>query len=721
MRFKQSAIVFLLMFGAFGARGQTTAPSFRNEVQPILTRLGCNAGACHGAAAGKNGFRLSLRGYDDEGDYRAITRNSVGRRIVPEDPANSLFLLKPTGVLPHKGGTRIVVGSPEYRVLAEWIASGTPGPREDDARIETIEILPKHAITKPGDEQQLRVVAHFNNGVAQDVTRWAKYTANDTSVATVDDDGKVKIVGRGEAPVTAWYLSRISTATLTAPYEGKNAPEIFSQAKRRNFIDELVLAKLADLNLAPSPRASDGEFIRRAFIDTIGVLPTADEVRGFLADASTGKRDALIEALLARPEFVDYWSYKWSDLLLVNSQKLRPAAMSAYYNWIRRQVAANTPWDQFARQIVTATGSTLENGAANFYVLHDDATKRAETVSVAFMGMSINCAKCHNHPMEKWTNAQYYANANIFARVRTKNAAADGDFVVFNATEGDLVQPLTGKAQAPQPLDGKVMAMISPEDRRVSLADWLVAPENPYFTRAIVNRVWANFLGVGLVEAVDDMRKTNPASNEALLAALSDELARQRYDLKGLMRVILQSETYQRSSQATAQNVTDRRFYSHYYARRMMAEVMLDALSQVTGSPTAFKDYPPGTRALELPDSNVESYFLRSFGRPDRINTCECERASLPSMAQALHVANGETVNSKLQGKGNRIEGLLASNAPDEKVVEEAYLSGLARYPTAEEKSALLDALTQAKVNRREAIEDLYWSVLSSKGFQFNH
>ena len=695
--------------------------SFRNEVQPILTRAGCNSGGCHGAAAGKNGFKLSLRGYDDEGDYRTITRHAVGRRILPEDPANSLFLLKPTGAVPHKGGVRVELQSPEYKILADWIASGTPGPRDDDPRIERIEILPKHAILKPGAQQPLKVLAHFNNGTTQDVTRWTKYTANDTSVATVEDDGKVKIVGRGEGPVTAWYLSRIATATMSVPFDNDIPPEHFSKAARRNFIDDLVLAKLKDLNLPPSPRSTDDEFIRRAFLDTIGVLPTADEVRRFLDDASPSKRDALIDSLLIRPEFVDYWAYKWSDLLLVSSQKLRPPEMWSYYQWIRRQVAANVPWDQFARQVVTATGSSLDNGAANFYVLHDDPTKMSETVSVAFLGMSINCAKCHNHPMEKWTNGQYYGMANLFARVRTKNGSGAGNFIVFAASDGDLVQPLTGKPQTPTPLDGKPIPIDSTADRRGPLADWLVAPENPYFTRAIVNRVWANYMGVGLVDAVDDMRKTNPPSNDMLLAALADDLVKQKYDLKSLMRLILRSETYQRSSRPLPGNIADRRFYSHYYPRRLSAEVTLDALSEVTAVPTQFKDYPPGTRALQLPDSNVDSYFLRDFGRPDRINTCECERTSLPSMSQALHLANGDTVNMKLQSKGNRIDALLSDKAQDEKILEDAYLGALSRHPTAAEKKELLPILAGAKANRREGIEDLYWSVLSSKEFLFNH
>jgi len=396
--------------------------------------------------------------------------------------------------------------------------------------------------------------------------------------------------------------------------------------------------------------------------------------------------------------------------------------MWAYYNWVRDQVAANTPWDKFARQLVTAKGSTLENGAANFYVLHEDPKEMSETMSLAMLGMSVGCAKCHNHPLEKWTNNQYYGMANLFARVRTKNAGGDGNFIVFAATDGDLIQPLTGKPQPPRPLDAKPLEMNNPADRREYFADWLVSKENPYFSRAITNRVWANFMGIGLVEKVDDMRLTNPASNDKLLAALANYLVENKYDLKSLMRLILQSDTYQRSSKATPQNQGDTRFYSRYYPRRIMAEVLLDAFSQVAGAPTSFKDFPEGWRATQLPDSNIDSYFLKAFGRPERAITCECERTIDPSMAQVLHIANGETINKKLEQKGNRIERALAAKAPDEAVVEEAYLTALSRPPTEAEKSKIIAVLSQTKPQeKRAAIEDVYWSILSSNEFLFNH
>jgi hypothetical protein len=708
--------------------------SFRNHVQPVLAKNGCSSGACHGAAAGQNGFKLSLRGYDDEGDFLTLTRGAFGRRVVPSDPARSLMLLKPTAAIPHKGGKRFDVDSMDYRILSGWIAAGTPGPKPDDPRIARIELLPSHVILDPNSVQQLSVIAHFTDGHAEDVTRWAKYTSANETVSQVTDNGRAKVVGFGEGAITAWYLSRIDIATITVPYTNRVDKSTFTRAKRRNFIDNLVLEKLQSLNLPPAPRCSDSEFIRRAFIDVIGVLPTAQETRDFLADKSATKRDRLIESLLRRPEFVDYWTYKWSDLLLVSTKQLKPPAVWSYYNWIRNNVAANTPWDVFVRKVITAQGSTLENGAANFYVLHDDPRTMSETTSQAFLGMSINCAKCHNHPMEKWTNSQYYQMANLFARVRTKTGSGEGDNVIFVSNSGDLIQPLTGKPQPPTPLDGKPLAINSPEDRRNALADWLVSRDNPYFSRAIVNRIWANFMTVGLVEAVDDMRVTNPPSNEKLLSALATYLADQKFDLKTLMRLIMQSETYQRASQTSRQNAPDSRFYSHHYPRRLMAEVMHDAIAQITGVPTQFQvdrrnakaglgeKYPSGFRAIQLPDTQTYSYFLKAFGRPDREKTCECERTMEPSVTQVLHIANGDTINKKLESKNCRISKLVEDNTPNEKVIEDLYLSALSRYPTTNEKQKMLKTLAGiSESDRRPLIEDIYWAVLSSREFLFNH
>ena len=711
------------------------APSFRNQVQPILARFGCSAGACHGAAAGQGGFKLSLRGYDDEGDYLTIMKSAQGRRICLEEPARSLFLLKATKTAPHKGGERFKTDSPEYAILANWIAAGCPEPKNEDPRIERIEISPAHAVLKPSQTEALIVTAFFNDGHREDVTRWTKYTAGDTSVATVDEYGVVKVGGHGEGTITAWYLSRLAIATVTSPYEQPLQPKAFAAITPRNFIDDRILEKLRELNLPPSARCTDGEFIRRAFLDTIGVLPTAEETRAFLAETTPGKRDHLIDSLLQRPEFVDFWAYKWSDLFLVNSNTLPVQSMWSYYQWIRRQVELNTPWDEMVRDLLTVTGSTFENGAGNFFVLHDEPTKLAETVSVAFLGMSINCAKCHNHPMEKWTNDQYYAFANLFSRVRSKNGVVADERVIFADTTGDLVQPLHGKAQPPTPLDAQPISLTSPEDRRIPLAKWLTSPENPYFARAITNRVWKRFFSTGLVESVDDLRMTNPASNEKLLSETAAFLAKNQFDLRLLMRTILQSETYQRSSIALPENKDDTRFYARYYPRRLMAEVILDSVSQVTDVPTPFRmdrrnankglgdSYPMGYRALQLPDTNTASYFLTSFGRPNRVQTCDCERTNEPSMAQALHIANGDTLNEKLAAKGNRVEMLLASGKPDAQVVEEAYHVAISRAPSEKEKAGVLKVLAAAHTpeEKRTALEDIFWSLMSSQEFLFNH
>ncbi|MDB5387234.1 MAG: hypothetical protein JWM11_2880, partial [Planctomycetaceae bacterium] len=505
-------------------------------------------------------------------------------------------------------------------------------------------------------------------------------------------------------------------------------------------IDDIVLTRLEKLRLAPSPIVNDSEFLRRAYLDTIGTLPKPDEVRTFLADASPEKRDKVIESLLARPEFVDYWTYKWSDMLLINGQKLRPPAVKSYYEWIHKQVAANTPWDEFVRLIVTAQGSSVENGATNFYALHQDPEEMAENTSQAFLGLSIGCAKCHNHPLEKWTNSQYYSFANLFARVKAKGwggdfRSGDGVRTLYVASKGDLIQPLTGKPQPPTPLDGQPLAFDAEEDRRIALANWLTSAENPYFSRSIANRIWANFFNVGIIEPVDDLRISNPATNEELLSATARYLVDHKYDLKPLMRVILQSKTYQRSSIALPENKDEKRFYSRYYPKRMMAEVLLDAISQVSDVPTDFTEigfpgndkaktdaYPKGTRAIQLHDSAVASYFLKAFGRNSREITCECERSEEPSMVQVLHISNGDTINQKLKVKDNRLGKLLTASQTDDQIVEEVFLQALSRFPTAEEKTRIQAVLAESPgTDRREVLEDVIWGIMSSREFLFNH
>lgn len=714
--------------------------SFNRHILPILTRQGCNMGACHGAVAGKGEFRLSLRGYDPPRDFYTMTRQAKGRRIEMGAPARSLLLTKPTMATPHKGGKRLDVKSREYRILSQWIAAGAEAPDAEAPAITHIEVSPELSVLKKGDRQRLLVTAFYEDGSRLDVTDWAKFASADETIALVDEDGGVEIIGNGEGAVSALYSSKVSLARFRSPFPNRISDDVFSKATRANFVDDLVLAQLKELQLMPSGRSSDEDFIRRAFLDTIGTMPSLAETTAFLADGDPGKRAKLIDLLLKRDEFVDYWAYRWSDVFLVNGQLLRPDAVKSYYEWVRAGVAANLPWDEMARQVVTAKGGSLENGETNFYAVHQDPETMAENVSQAFLSLSIGCAKCHDHPLEKWTNDQYYAFANIFSRVRAKGWGGDarnGDGVrtLYVEPRGDLMQPRTGKPQKPAPLDGEVIDPSSTEDRREALADWLTDPKNPFFARSISNRVWAAYFGRGLVDPVDDLRASNPASNGPLLDALSSHLIESEFDLKTLMRTILMSETYQRSSEVLSENRDDTKYYSRYYPRRLMAEVLHDAITDVTVTPAVFdkvalndgsfqdtKFYEEGTRALELYDSAVKSYFLKTFGRNERQITCECERSNQPSMIQVLHLANGDTLNDKLSRKDGVIDEMLKAKMSDEKLVEVAYLKTLARRPNQRESRALVGMMTGLKPEeRRIAMEDLFWGLMTSREFLFQH
>jgi len=714
--------------------------SFELDVMPILSKAGCNSGGCHGALAGKGGFRLSLFGYDPAADHLAITRDARGRRVDLADPGTSLLLTKPTMAVPHKGGRRLEVEGPDYQLLAAWISSGCRGPDAQEKKLASVTLTPGEVELTPGRTQQFRVTATYSDGSTRDVTRWARFTSTDETVATIDPAGLVTVVGHGAGAVTAWFSSQIALARVLVPFPHVVPPDVFSGAARANFIDDLVLEQLQKLHLEPSPPCSDATFMRRAFLDTIGRLPTPEEVRGHLADASPGKRERLVDLLLARPEFIDYWTYKWSDILLVNGLKLRPDAVNAYSMWIRDRVAENAPWDRLVREVVTSQGASLENGATNFFAVHQDPEAMAENVSQAFMSLSIGCAKCHNHPLEKWTNDQYYAFANLFARVRAKGWGGDarsgnGQRTVFVETRGDLLQPRTGRPQPPAPLDGTPLPSGDPGDRREPLARWLTSPENPYFTRSIVNRVWANFFSVGLVEPVDDLRGTNPASNEKLLAALCTYTVEHGYDLKALMRLILLSETYRRASDPLPGNRDDRKWFARAYPRRLMAEVLSDAISDVTGVRDQYTEIAmsdgsteklagsgAATRAIQLHDSAVKNYFLKAFGRNAREITCECERSNQPSLVQVLHLSNGPTINDKLAAKAGRVTQILATDPTPQAVIEDAWLWCLSRMPTDAEKKPFEEMLAAAKPEeQRELVEDMLWSLLTSREFLFRH
>jgi hypothetical protein len=715
------------------------ARSFRHDVLPVLSKAGCNSGGCHGALAGKGGFRLSLNAYDPATDHYNITRENRGRRIEYADPARSLFVIKPTAAVRHKGGKILHEDSDDYKLLIEWIQQGAPGPSTDDTELNRIELSPALSQLKKGDTQPLTVHAFFSDGTKRDVTRWARFTSTDATVAEVDEaTGFAKVIGYGEGAISVWYSGQIALARITSPWPSVIPDEVFARTPKRNIIDKRVIEQLRRLNLKPSNPSSDSEFIRRVYLDVVGMLPTPEETMVFLADTSDTKRDDLIEKLLAQPEFVDYWAYRLSDLFLISSKKLRPQALKIYYDWLRGEIEKITPWDQLVRQVVAAKGDTLKNGAANFYSIHQDPETMAENVSQAFMSLSINCAKCHNHPLEKWTNDQYYSFANLFARVRAKGwggdaRSGDGARTLFIADRGDLIQPRTGKPQPPAPLDGQAIASDSTEDRREALADWLTSPENPYFTRSIANRVWANFFGRGIVEPVDDLRTSNPASNEPLLHAISEHLAKNNYDLKSLMRLILRSETYRRSSTPLPENEGDQKYYSRYYPRRLMAEVLQDAITSVTrvspkynqitlsdGSTQGTSLYREGTRALQLSDSAVTSYFLKTFGRNEREITCECERSNKPSMVQVLHLSNGDTLNNNLRSQQSCVNTMITQD--NDEIIEETYLLCLSRRPSDSERKRLKNIFEVVpETERRGVVEDLFWALMTSREFLFQH
>jgi hypothetical protein len=713
--------------------------SFRNQVIPMLTKATCNSGACHGALAGKGGMKLSLRGYDPDADHFVLTRQALGRRVDRLEPSRSLLLRKPALAVAHGGGQKLEVGSADYQLLADWIAAGAPGPQAGHPGIERIEVFPAAALLKPKDGLQVLVRAWYADGHSDDVTHWAKFSSSEELVAKVDAEGKVKVEGHGEAAVTVWYSNQVAACTIAVPLPQAVDAKVFAAAARKNFIDGLVLKKLEGLHIPPSPLCSDEEFIRRAFLDAAGILPAPEEVHKFLADHAADKRARLVDALLARPEFVDYWAYKWSDLLLVSSRRLPQPAVWSFYQFIRQGVADNKSWDRFAREILTARGSNLQNGAASYFVLHKDVSDLTEATSVTFLGMSITCARCHNHPLEKWTQDQYWSMANLFARVALKNGDRAGEVTVQALPDGDVPHPRRGVPMPPAPLDGRPLALDDPADRRAAFADWLTAPTNPYFAKALVNRVWRNFLGRGLVEAEDDLRQTNPPTNAELFDALAADVIAHKFDVKHLIRTVMNSATYQRSSKPLPGNAVDDRFYSHYLVRRLPAEVILDIYAQVTGVPTPFTHvysgvergmaattaFPLGTRALQLPDGAVASRFLDNFGRPDRTAACSCERQQDATVSQALHVNNGQTLNDKLRDRNSRVSQWLNDKIGDEEAVRRAYVLALSRSPTEAEltkfKRLMAETAKDTGTTRREVLEDLLWAVLSGREFLFNH
>jgi hypothetical protein len=714
------------------------APSFIHDVEPLFTRLGCNQGSCHGKGAGQNGFRLSLRGYAPELDYEWLTHEFSGRRITTAVPDESPLLRKPLGLALHEGGKLFTSGSRAHRLLAGWLRAGMPGPSKDDVELRRLEVVPRSRTLRPGDVQQLLVTAEYSDGRRRDVTWLSRFDSSDAGMAEVDSAGVVRVRRHGEAAVRAAFSGLVAIAIVTAPNEQAVDPARY--AIRNNFIDDHVCDKLAALHIEPSDLASDAEFLRRAFLDTIGVLPAPAEVRMFLADSRPDKRTRVIDQLLERPEFVDYWALFFSDLLQNRKERdhdVRGAkGVRAFHDWLRQQVAHNRPWDEVARDVLTARGNSNKVPAVGYYIVTvgeqgDPAgSEVVGSVAQAFLGTRIGCARCHNHPLERYTQDDYYHLAGFFSRVRLERRNPPEGTVLHIAgtpfREPELGrqpigvgQPRTHQFLEPRPLDRSEMPVAPGEDPRDRLAAWVIAPKNEYFSGAMVNRLWKHFLGVGLVEPVDDLRASNPPSNPELWRALKREFVTHRFDLKHLMRLILGSRTYQLAS-ATRGNGTDTRFYSHYYPRRLPAEVLLDAISQATEVPDRFPGYPVGIRAGQLPDPTLKSYFLSLFGRSERVTACACERNGEVTMPQLLHLQNGQGIMEKVRSGDGRLARLLREKKDNVAIVEELFLATLSRPLSAEALARIERALSDGDP-REDVLRDLFWALLNSKEFAFTH
>lgn len=695
-----------------------TPVSFRNDVIPAFSQASCNMGACHGTPTGKGGFKLSLRGYLPDQDFTVLSREAGGRRINPLAADTSLILTKPLGEVPHEGGLRLYRNTKSYEFLRDWIAEGAKDDPAAPAAV-ALEVLPgARVLNAPAKSQQVVALVRYADGSTRDVTPLCYYNASNPEVADVDADGHVVFKQRGEVAVIAHYLNLVANVRLTHLVEvpGFRVAEVPTD----NVVDRAVFAKLNRMRIAPSEVCTDAEFVRRVYLDACGILPTPAEVERFLAEESTGKRAALVDRLLARPEFLDYWTLKFADVLRANGRLIQPKGTYVFTRWIRTRLEQNTPMDRFVRELLTADGSAYKNPAANYYRICRDPESSVETTAQLFLGVRIQCAKCHNHPFERWTQDDYYGFAAFFSRVRQKKGPLPDDEVIYAAADGEVRQPRTGRVMKPKALGGPVLDEAAGPERRARLAAWLTGPENPFFAKSLVNRVWFHLTGRGVVEPVDDFRDSNPASNEELLDGLTAEFVKGGFDLKALARTILTSRTYQLSARTNELNADDNLYFSHAYTKLLPAEVLLDAISTVTGTVTTFEGLPAGARATQIPDGKLENPFLKTFGRPARELACECERESDSNLSQALQLIGGATVNGKLHDEHGRMARLSAGKTAPEAVTRELYMVALSREPDASELSASVKHLTGTP-DRRQAVEDLGWVLINSKEFLFRH
>lgn len=707
---------------------QQTA-AFATDIMPILNKTGCTSGPCHASQHGKGDLKLSLLGFAPEQDHPALVRDRQQRRISVLKPDDSLLLKKATLAVSHGGGMRFKNSSWEYDVLRRWIAEGAVGPAKDEANVVGLEINPTNRVYNIDEQQQLQVVATYEDGRRRDVTQAAIYNSLGDSIATVDDAGLISVIGRGQAAIMIRYQGQATVSHVLSPF--RNEVDL-SDFEPLTEVDRLVRDHWKRLKVQPSPTCSDEHFIRRAFLDSVGTLPTPERVQSFVNNDAPDKRAELVDELLGLTgdadrdiygnEWSAWWTLKWGDLLRINRNDLGDGGMWSFANWVRASLRENKPMDQFVREIITAQGSIYQNGPANYFKTAKTPTDLAETTAQVFLGVRLQCAKCHHHPFEVYSQADYYGLAAFFTRVGNKAStdfgALGADTVVKINPSGSIRHPRTRQVMQPTPLLKEPVDPAAVRDLRRPLAEWLTSPDNDLFAKNIVNRIWGYYMGYGLVEPIDDLRATNPASNPELLDYLAKDFVSSGFDLKHLMKQIMTSRVYQLDARPRPENAAIGHLYVHYNVKRMPAEALLDAIDFACGTQEKFGGVPLGTRAIELPDPNYTSYFLDTLGRPQRVIACECERTAQPNLAQVLHIANGEVVNRKLADKNGRLTRL--EKQDDDDAIDELYLVTLSRRPTKVEQQAAREVISGTKT-RREGLENLLWALLNSREFLFVH